>query len=54
MNIKSRLLRLEQSINRNVSILVMYKPMNGWTPEQLREMDEAEAQDRKVLVVEFV
>ena len=50
MNIKSRLLKLEKSINRNVSILVMYKPVDGWTPEQLRQMDKAVAQNKKVLI----
>ncbi len=54
MNIKSRLLKLEKTINQNVSVLVMFKPDGDWTPEQQRQLDEARAKESHIIIVNFV
>ncbi len=54
MYLKSRLLKLEKSMKQGTNIMVMFIPTDGWTPEQLREMQEAKAQNIQVIVVEFV
>jgi len=55
MNLKSRLAKLEHKANPVVFPLVMIQSTNnGWTPKQLQEMEEAKAQDRMILTVEFV
>lgn len=54
MNIKNRLLKLEKTINQNVSVLVMFKPDGDWTPEQQRQIDEARSTERLIIIVKFV
>ena len=55
MNIKNRLIKLEQMLRPEQTPLVMIKFENAWTPEQQQQIDEAEAREQriKILVVEF-
>ena len=54
MNIKNRLLRLEKMIKPEQMPLVMIKFEDDWTPEQQQQIDEAEANEQKIIMVEFV
>jgi len=54
MNIKNRLMKLEQMIRLEQTPLVMIKFENAWTPEQQQQIDEAEANEQKIIMVEFV
>ncbi len=54
MNIKNRLEKLEQMIRPKQVPLVMIKFEDAWTPEQQQQIDEAEANEQKIIMVEFV
>ena len=55
MNLRNRLNKLEQKLKPVMMPLVMVPTAdNRWTPEQLQEMNEAEAQGRMILKVNFV
>lgn len=54
MNIKNRLMKLEQMIRPQQTPLVMIKFENEWTPEQQQQIDAAEANEQKIIMVEFV
>ncbi len=54
MYLKSRLLKLEKSLKRGASILVMFQSTDGWTPEEAHQIADAEAQNITVLIVKFV
>lgn len=54
MNIKNRLMKLEQITKPAQTPLVMIKFDDEWTLEQQQKIDEAEAQVRMVLKVVFV
>ncbi len=54
MNIKNRLMKLEQLIRPVQMPLVMIKFNDIWTSDQLQQMKEAEVQGRKILRVVFV
>ena len=53
MNIKSRLAKLEAS-KPEQEILVVIKFNDETTPEQQKQIDEAEAKESQVIIVEFV
>lgn len=53
MNLRNRLNKLEQKLKPIMMPLLMVPTVdNRWTPEQLQEMKEAEAQGRMILRVE--
>ncbi|WP_292918848.1 hypothetical protein [Nitrosomonas sp.] len=54
MNIKNRLMKLEQMIMPDQTPLVMIKFNDEWTPEQHQQIEEAKAHGRMVLKVVFV
>lgn len=54
MNIKNRLEKLEQVIRPQQTPLVMIKFEGDWSPEQQQQIDEAEANEQKIIMVEFV
>jgi len=55
MSLKNRLNKLEQKLKPVLMPLLMVPTAdNRWTPEQLLEMEEAKAQGRMILRVEFV
>ncbi|MDV6348611.1 hypothetical protein R2083_13900 [Nitrosomonas sp. Is35] len=53
MNIKNRLMKLEQMIKPEQMPLVMIKFEDEWTPEQQQQLNEAEVNEQKIIVVEF-
>lgn len=55
MNLRNRLNKLEQKLKPIMMPLLMVPTLdNRWTPEQLQEMKEAEAQGRMILRVEVL
>lgn len=54
MNIKNRLKKLEQIISPEQTLLVIVKFDGILTSEQQQQIDEAEAKERKIIMVEFV
>lgn len=55
MSLRNRLNKLEQKLKPVVMPLVMIPSAdNSWRPEQLQEMEEAKAQGRMILAVQFV
>lgn len=54
MNIKNRLMKLEQIIRPEQSPLLMVKFDDDWTPEQQQQIDGAKAKEREIIMVEFV
>lgn len=54
MNIKNRLEKLEQMIRPQQIPLVMIKFDDDWSPEQQQQINEAEANEQKIIIVEFV
>ncbi len=54
MNIKNRLMKLEQMIRPEQTPLVMIKFEDDWSPEQQQQIDAAEANEQKIIMVEFV
>lgn len=55
MSLRNRLVKLEHKANQVVAPLVVIQSTdNGWTPEQLQEMEEAKAEGRMILRVEFL
>ncbi len=54
MNIKNRLIKLEQMLRPEQTPLVMIKFEDEWTPEQQQQIDAAEANEQKIIMVEFV
>ena len=54
MNIKNRLIKLEQMLRPEQTPLVMVKFEDEWTPEQQQQIDAAEANEQKIIMVEFV
>jgi len=54
MNIKNRLMKLEQMIRPEQTPLVMIKFEDDWSPEQQQQIDEAKANEQKIIMVEFV
>ena len=54
MNIKNRLMKLEQMIRPQQTPLVMIKFEDDWSPEQQQQIDAAEANEQKIIMVEFV
>jgi hypothetical protein len=55
MNLRNRLSKLEQKLKPVMMPLVMIPSAgNSWTPEQLQEMKEAEAQSRMIVRIDFV
>ncbi len=54
MNIKSRLVKLELANKPEQEILVMIKFNDETTPEQQKQIDEAEAKKNQIIIVEFV
>lgn len=54
MNIKSRLEKLEKTSKPIEASLLMIKFDDVWTPEQQRQIDEAEAKKQEIIFVQFV
>mgnify|MGYP003386544447 FL=1 len=54
MNIKNRLMKLEQMIRPEQTPLVMIKFEDDWSPEQQQQIDEAKENEQKIIMVEFV
>lgn len=54
MNIKNRLMKLEQIIRPEQAPLLMVKLEDAWTPEQQQQIDGAKAKEREIIMVEFV
>lgn len=54
MNIKNRLMKLEQMIRLEQTPLVMSRFNEEWTPEQRQQINEAKANEQKIIMVEFV
>jgi hypothetical protein len=54
MNIKNRLTKLEQIIRPQQTPLVMIKFEDDWSPEQQQQINEAEANEQKIIMIEFV
>ncbi len=54
MHIKSRLVKLEQANKPEQEILVLIMFNDETTPEQQKQIDEAEAKESQVIIVEFV
>ncbi len=47
-------MKLEQIIKPQSSVLVMIRFNNKWTDEQQQQVTEAKAEERKILMVNFV
>lgn len=54
MNIKNRLMKLEQMLRPEQTTLIMIKFEDEWTPEQQQQIDEAKKNEQKIIMVEFV
>ena len=54
MNIKNRLMKLEQVASPEQALLLIVKFDDDYTSEQQRQIDEAETEKRQILIVEFV
>lgn len=54
MNIKNRLIKLEQMIKPEQMPLVVIKFEGKWTPEQQQQLNEAKVNEQKIIMVEFV
>ena len=54
MNLKNRIIKLEQITKSQPSVLVMIRFNDKWTHEQQQQINEAKANERKILMVNFV
>lgn len=54
MNIRNRLMKLEQMLRPQQTPLVMIKFEDDWSPEQQQQINEAEANEQKIIMIEFV
>ncbi len=54
MNLKNRIMKLEQIIKPQSSVLVMIRFNDEWTHEQQQQINDAKANERKILTVNFV
>ncbi len=54
MNIKSRLVKLEQVSKPKQEFLAMIKFDDEWTPAQQAQLDEARAKESHIIIVNFV
>lgn len=54
MNLKNRIVKLEQIIKPQPSLLVMIRFNDKWTYEQQLQINEAKANERKIITVNFV
>ena len=54
MNLRNRIMKLEQITKSQPSVLVMIRFNNKWTHEQQQQINETKANERKIIMVNFI